>query len=172
VRRLASVLSACIATFVVADASAVDHPAGPPVGVYLWFPNATAMPTDRDCEKLVADVKPSRSKAEDWLWGRVPEGDSREAEFYLFVSRDRMEPTFAAEGDYDSGSVVWGPTADVTTSFTLTPDDHPDTSIKGTIRTSPEGKVLSVTLEGIPLDGGAVDRTTYYCNFEDVGVET
>ncbi|WP_011578859.1 MULTISPECIES: hypothetical protein [Chelativorans] len=163
-------LSAAMTTFVGADASAVERPAGPPVGVYLWYPNASAMPTDQDCEKLVADIQPSRSKAEDWLWGRVPEGDdSREVEFYLW---DRMEPTFAAEGDYDSGSVVWESTATGTTSFTLTPDDHPDTSIRGTIRTSPEGKVLSVTLKGIPLDGGAVDRTTYYCSFDDIGVET
>jgi hypothetical protein len=171
VRCFDSIFAAVVATFVVPGAS-VGDPSGPPVGVYLWYPNASAMPTDQDCEKLVADVQPSRSKAEDWLWGRVPEGDSREVEFYLFLSQDRMEPTFAAEGDYDSGSVVWGPTADGMMSFTLTPDDHPDTSIKGTIRTSPGGKVLSVTLKGIPLDGGAVDRTTYYCTFEDIGVET
>jgi hypothetical protein len=94
-------------------------------------------------------------------------------EFYLLLSETRMEPTFAAEGDYDYGSVVWGrTTAAGTTPFELTPDDNPDVTIKGTLSAPSDGEVVAVTLENVPLDGKTVARTTYFCRFEDQGTET
>ncbi len=149
-----------------------ETPPEPPVGLYLWHPRTESSPSDEDCQALVDQVRPSRAKAEDWLWGRVRDGDPRSVECYLFLSPFRMEPTFAAEGDYDSGSVVYLPTIDGETSFILTPDDHPDTTILGTIVARPGRRVLSVTLKDVPLNGATVDRTTWYCRFEDQGTET
>ena len=84
-----------------------------------------------------------------------------------------MEPTFAAEGDYDYGSVVWDrTTAGGTTPFELTPDDNPDVTIKGTLSVPLDREVVAVTLENVPLDEKTVARTTYFCRFEDQGTET
>lgn len=146
--------------------------AAPSEGVLLWYPESSAVPSDRDCRDLVARVQPSRKKAEDWLWGRVPEGSGAELEFYLFVSGTRLEPTFAAEGDYDAGTVEWGETRDGTTSFTLTPDDHAGTRIEGTVVAREETSIVIVTLRDIPLDDGKHDRTNYYCRFEEGGTVT
>ena len=153
-------------------ALAVAGAAPPVVGVYLWYPvNQPEPPTDDDCRRLVDDVRPTRKKAEDWLWGRTPEGDGS-PEFYLFLGPSRMEPTFSAEGDYDTGTVTYGAAAKDTVPFTLVPDDHPDTVILGTIVASPGHQVLTVTLDNIPLDGGARDRTTHYCRFAEDEMET
>ncbi len=83
-----------------------------------------------------------------------------------------MEPTFAAEGDYDYGSVIWGPTLNGLTKFTLAPDDHPDTSIAGVVEAPPRSSVVAVTLKGVPLEDDIGERTIYYCRFEEPGTET
>lgn len=84
-----------------------------------------------------------------------------------------MEPTFAAEGDYDYGSVAWGPTdGRGTTPFELTPDDHPDVTIEGMVSAPSDSKVLAVTLKNVPLDGKTAVRTTYFCRFENQGTKT
>lgn len=31
----------------------------------------------------------------------------------------------------------------------------------------PDSSIVVVTLRGIPIDGGATDRTTYFCRFEE-----
>ncbi|MFH1344347.1 MAG: hypothetical protein ABIL01_24585 [Pseudomonadota bacterium] len=162
-------LAAAIATFLT---SGDIWPSTPPQGVFLWFPKSSVAPNDDDCRTLVDEVQPSRSKAEDWLWGRVPEGDGRAVEFYLFLSEARMEPTFAAEGDYDYGAVTWGATVDGTTTFVLTPDYHPDTTIEGNVTVGHEAQVVELLLNDVPLNGQSVNRTTYFCRFEEKGVET
>ncbi|MFZ1813108.1 MAG: hypothetical protein WAU16_01535 [Rhizobiaceae bacterium] len=155
-------------TATVASAGAVPSV----LGVYLWYPvNQAEPPTDDECRRLVDEVRPTRKKAEDWLWGRTPEGNGN-AEFYLFLGPSRMEPTFSAEGDYDTGTVTYGAAAKDTVPFTLVPDDHPDTVILGTIVASPGHQVLTVTLDNIPLDGGARDRTTHYCRFAEDEMES
>ena len=167
------ILTTTAALIVAAEGAAGDDKVGSPVGVYLWHPATSRAPTDDDCRALVAEVQPSRPKAEDWLWGRVPEGAPRAVEFYLFLSETRMEPTFAAEGDYDYGSGVWDrTTAGGTTPFELTPDDNPDVTIKGTLSAPSDREVVAVTLENVPLDGKTVARTTYFCRFEDQGTAT
>jgi hypothetical protein len=82
----------------------------PPVGAYLWFPGPGGPKSDQDCRDLVARVKPTKEKAEMSLWGTIPESDPAFGSFYLLLSGDRMEPTFAAEGDYDFGDVRLGET--------------------------------------------------------------
>jgi len=163
---------AVAATMILLFGTSTKLASAQPEGVFLWFPNSSVAPSDDDCRNLVKEVKPSRSKAEDWLWGRVPEGDDKLVEFYLFLSQNRMEPTFAAEGDYDYGSVTWGATNDGTTAFILTPDDHPETTIEGTVTVAPEGQVVEVLLKDVPMNGQSVDRRTYFCSFEEKGVET
>jgi hypothetical protein len=58
------------------------------------------------------------------------------------------------------------------TPFELVPDDHADVTVEGTIVAKPGSEIVTVTLRGIPIDGGTTDRTTYYCRFEDLGTET
>ncbi|CAH2408198.1 hypothetical protein [Mesorhizobium escarrei] len=106
------------------------------------------------------------------LWGTIPESDPAAGSFYLLLSDDRMEPTFAAEGDYDFGNVRLGETRNGETPFTLVPDDYPDVTVNGTIVAKPRSEIVTVTLRGIPLNGGTTDRITYYCRFEDLGTET
>lgn len=139
--------------------------AEPPVGVFLFYPQEGGAPTSADCEALVREVKPSVEKAEAWRWGRAPMG--ADLEFYLFLDRDRMEPTYAAEGDYDSGTVRWGETRGGETGFDLVPDDHPEVTIKGSVQTRPGSPVVAVTLRGVPSSEGKQGRTSYFCRFED-----
>lgn len=54
---------------------------------------------------------------------------------------------------YDYGSVTWSVTHDRTTTFTLTPDDHPDTIIEGTVTVAPEGQAIEILLKDVPLNG-------------------
>jgi hypothetical protein len=139
-----------------------------PSGVFLWYSASPGPPSDADCMALVDTVRPSVDKAEDWLWGRVPDRPSDALEFYLFVSEDRIETTFAAEGDYDSGRVSWGPAVQGVTEFELRPDNHPAVTVSGSI-TSPAGRsVLTLVLRDIPTGTGTgpVDRRSYYCRFD------
>ncbi len=138
-----------------------------PVGTYLWFPEPGGPKSEQDCRDLVGRVRPSKEKAEMSLWGRLPENDPSVGSFYLLLSATRMEPTYAAEGDYDSGNITLGKAVDGETSFTLVPEDHPDTPIKGTIMAKRDSSIVVVTLRGIPLDSGTTDRTTYFCRFEE-----
>ena len=84
-----SMLSA-IPAFPVGAASTID----PPTGVYLWYPQKGTAPSDSDCRDLVRNTRPSVEKAEDWLWGRVPNDPDNEPEFYLFVRQHDMETTY------------------------------------------------------------------------------
>ena len=143
-----------------------------PIGAYLWFPGPGGPKSEQDCRDLVARVKPSKEKAEMSLWGTIPEGDPGADSFYLLLSETRMEPTYGAEGDYDFGNVTLGKTVNGETSFTLLPDDHPDTPITGTIVAKPGSEHRHCQLRGIPLDGGTTDRTTYFCRFEEPATET
>ncbi|WP_127600857.1 hypothetical protein [Nitratireductor alexandrii] len=140
-----------------------------PFGVYLWYPGP-GVPTDADCRDLVAEVKPSIAKAEDWLWGRVPNFETDELELYLIVTPTRIETTYSAEGDYDRGSVTWTDSEGGAYRFTLVPDEHPETKIAGTIVSPPSTQVTTLTLNGIPADRGTVvERMTYYCRFPASG---
>jgi hypothetical protein len=143
-----------------------------PIGVFLWFPEPGGPKSEQDCRDLVDRVKPSKEKAEMSLWGTIPEGDPSAGSFYLLLSKTRMEPTYGAEGDYDFGNVTLGETVNGKTSFTLLPDDYPDTPIEGTIVANPGSSIVVVTLRRIPLDGGTSDRTTYFCRFDDPATET
>lgn len=60
-----------------------------------------------------------------------------------------------------------GKTVDGETPFTLIPDDHPDTPIKGTIVAKSSNSIVVVTLQAIPVNGGTKDRTTYFCGFDE-----
>lgn len=151
-------------------ASASPAAASIPIGVFLWYSQQAEAPTSADCDTLVRRLKPSREKAEAWLWGRAPFGS--ELEFYLFVSEDRIEPTYAAEGDYDTGTVRLGPTVGDTTPFELVPDDHPLLTIKGSITAPAQSRVVAVTLRDVPTTNGKSDRTTYFCRFDDAETET
>ncbi|MBT1155856.1 hypothetical protein J1C56_09660 [Aminobacter anthyllidis] len=143
-----------------------------PVGTYLWFPDSAGPKSEDECRALVASVKPSRKRVEQWLWGRMPNSDPGTDDFYLVLTETRMDPTFSAEGDYDAGEVALGPTMNGETPFTLVPDDHPDTTIKGTIVANPNSQIVAVTLRDIPLDDGQTDRTVYYCRFDEPMTET
>lgn len=143
-----------------------------PVGMYLWFPGPAGPSSDDDCRALVDKVKPSREKLEQWLWGRMPNGAPGTDDLYLLLTETRMEPTFSAEGDYDSGDVQLGPTKDGETLFKLIPDEHPDTTISGKIVAKPGHQIVTVTLRDIPLDDRKVDRTVYYCRFDEPMTET
>ena len=132
--------------------------------VFVWYPDQATRPTSSECRNLLDRTKPSRAKAEAWLWGRAPA--NAELEFYLVISERRMDTTFAAEGDYDTGEVVWEATIGNVASFSLKPDDHPDMSIAGTLDYS-DPPVVTVTLTGIPATNGVSDRTTHYCRVGD-----
>ena len=136
-----------------------------PTGVFLWYPDQSSAPTTRDCDVLVARVQPSVEKAQAWLWGRAPFGS--ELEFYVFVTEDRMEPTFAAEGDFDFGDLQLLDTVGDETAFELVPDDHPDLTIAGTILAPRNSPVVTITLRNVQTNGGREDRTTYYCRFTE-----
>lgn len=151
-----------------AQAPAADSPAG----TYLWYPEAGGPKSDLDCRNLVARVQPTKEKAEMSLWGTIPQNDPAAGTFYLILTQTRMEPTYAAEGDYDFGEVRLGVTQNGATPFELTPDDHPEIVIKGSVIVRPDSDIVTVTLKGIPLDEGTTDRTVYYCRFEDSGIET
>lgn len=143
------------------------YASSPPTGVYLWYPEPKS-PSDADCERLVAEVQPSLKKAEDSVWGRLAQSSEDHVEFYLFVTQSRIEPTFAAEGDFDQGTVRFLATQGASTKFLLTPDDHPDVTIRGIINAPADSRAVSVKLERIPLDdGNSQDRTTYYCRFTE-----
>jgi hypothetical protein len=143
------------------------HASSPPVGVYLWYPNP-GVPTNSDCEQLVDQIQPSLKKAEDLVWGRLPQSPDDSLEFYLFVTQSRIESTWAAEGDFDHGAVRFEPTEGASTKFLLTPDDHPDVTIRGFITAPADSRTVSLNLEKIPLDDGSSrDRTTYYCRFTE-----
>ncbi len=135
-----------------------------PVGVYLWYAGQDGRPSDADCKAFVDAVRPSVGKAEDFVWGRVPA--TADPEFYLFVTASRIDSTYSAEGDYDHGRVVFGATIDGGTSFTLIPDDHPDTAINGDIFAPGDSQVVTLTLRDIPNETQS-QRVTYFCRFVD-----
>lgn len=166
---LAAALLSALSLPIVADA---QERVASPVGAYLWYPEPGGPKSEQDCRDLVARIRPTKEKAEMSLWGTIPQNDPAAGSFYLLLSNTRMEPTYAAEGDYDFGDVRLGATQNGETPFELTPDDHPDVTIKGKMVARPDSDVVSVTLRGIPSDGGATDRTVYYCRFEDPGTET
>lgn len=156
--RLRSQLAG-IAIVLVAEGAAIAMP----TGVFLLYPGNTA-PSGADCRSLSARVRPSVEKAEAWYWGRAPFGS--EMEFYLFLSKTRMETTFSAEGDYDTGELRNPQTRGDKTTFELVPDDHPAQVVSGWIEQSRDGSVLSVTLHDVPTIAAEMDRTTYYCSFD------
>jgi len=133
-----------------------------PTGVFLLHPGATAPGAD-DCRDLTVRVRPSVEKAEAWYWGRAPFGS--DLEFYMFLSQTRMETTFSAEGDYDTGELRNLQTKGDETTFDLIPDEHPAKIIKGSIRQSGDGSALAITLYGVPTSAAETDRVTYYCSF-------
>ncbi len=111
----------------------------------------------------IARVRPSVERQKPWYW------DARlgsEMEFYLFLSKTRMETTFSAEGDYDTGELRNLQTRGDKTTFELVPDDHPAQVVSGWIEQSRDGSVLSVTLHDVPTIAAEMDRTTYYCSFD------
>ena len=136
-----------------------------PTGVFLWFPEQGAVPSSADCDALVRRIRPSREKADALLWGRVPFGS--DMEYYLFLDQRRMETTYAAEGDYDTGTVRFGQTRGDETAFELIPDDHPTVTIAGNIIAPAGSSVVKVILRNVPSSNGAADRVTYFCRFED-----
>jgi hypothetical protein len=165
--RIASfVMLSAIPVFPVGAASRID----PPTGVYLWYPQKGTAPSDSDCRDLVRNTRPSVEKAEDWLWGRVPNNPDSEPEFYLFVRQHDMETTYSAEGDYDTGSVTWTATDNGRAQFELRPSDHPDTVILGYINVPMDSSVVTVVLKDVPSATGKSDRTTFFCRF-DQGVD-
>lgn len=97
----------------------------------------------------------------------MPNSDTGIDDFYLVLTETRMDPSFSAEGDYDAGEVALGPTMNGETPFTLVPDDHPDSTIKGTIVANQNSQIVAVTLRDIPLDDGQTYRTVYYCRFDE-----
>ncbi len=138
---------------------------GAPTGVFLWYPEQSAAPSSSDCDAHVQRVRPSIEKAEAWYWGRAPFGS--ELEFYLFISDDRMEPTFSAEGDFDFGTLRLSDTVGDETGFDLIPDDHPTVTISGSIIAPKDSRVVTVILQNVPANGGKADRITYFCRFEE-----
>lgn len=136
-----------------------------PTGVFLWFPEQGAVPSSADCDALVRRIRPSLEKADALLWGRVPFGS--DMEYYLFLDQRRMETTYAAEGDYDTGSVRFDQTHGDETAFELIPDDHPTVTIAGNIIAPAGSSVVKVILRNVPSSNGTADRVTYFCRFED-----
>lgn len=145
--------------------ASVAAPSSAPTGVFLWCPEQADAPSASDCEGLVQRVKPSVEKAEAWIWGRAPFGS--ELEFYLFITEDRMEPTFSAEGDYDFGTLRRFDTVGEETTFELVPDDHPSVTISGSIVARQGSPVVTVILRDVPTNGGNSDRITHYCRFNE-----
>ena len=135
-----------------------------PTGVFLWFADQRAVPSSADCDAHVRRIRPSREKAETLLWGRLPFGS--DMEYYLFLDQRRMETTYAAEGDFDTGSVLFGQTLRGETAFELIPDDHPTVTIEGTIVAPADSSVITVILRNVPSSNGATDRVSYFCRFE------
>lgn len=80
------------------------------------------------------------------LWGTIPQNDPAAGTFYLILTQTRMEPTYAAEGDYDFGDIRLGATKNGETPFELTPDDHPDTTIGGSVTVSPDSDIVTVKI--------------------------
>ena len=158
-RRMLSIFVAAL------HAGALPAWADTPLGVFLWYPDQARAPSSADCDALVARVKPSREKADAWLWGRAPFGS--EMEFYLFLNQNRMEPTYAAEGDYDSGALRFGDSQGDEYAFELIPDDHPTVTINGTIVAPAGSSVITVILRDVPSLNGTRDRTSYFCRFGD-----
>ncbi len=149
-----------------------ESPEQTPVGAYLWYPEAGGPKSDKECLDLVARVQPTKEKAEMSLWGTIPESDPAFGSFFLLLSETRMEPTYGAEGDYDFGDVRLGKTVNGETPFKLVPDDHPGVTMDGAIVARAGTEIVTVTLRGVPINGGRRDRTTYFCRFEDEGVKT
>jgi len=94
---------------------------------------------------------------------------NRELEFYMFISSGRVQTTDAAEGDYDSGTVQFGRATGSLTPFTLTPEDHADLTIEGSIEADTDeadtdSPVIAVTLYGLP--DGEGERRSYFCRFD------
>lgn len=145
-------------------ASAGHILASPPTGVFLWYPEQ-GTPTSRDCDDAVTRIGPSLDKAEAWFWGRAPLGS--ELEFYLFLTEDRMETTFSAEGDYDTGTLRLGDTVGDETTFEIVPDDHPTITISGSIVAPEGGSVVTVILRDLPSTNSPADRVTHYCRFDE-----
>ena len=145
-------------------AAALPAGAAAPNGVFLWYPDQARAPSSADCDALVQRVRPSRDKADAWLWGRAP-FDS-EPEYYLFLGRDRIETTYAAEGDYDTGTIRLDETRGDETAFDLVPDDHPTITIKGSIVAPVGSSVVKIILRNIPSNGTS-ERVTYFCRFAD-----
>jgi hypothetical protein len=143
----------------------------PPIGAYLWYPEAGGPKSDKNCLDLVARGCPTKEKAEMSLWGSIPESDPAIGSFFLLLSETRMEPTYGAEGDYDFGDVQLGKT-EKRDAVQARPGRSPGHDVDGTIVASPGREIVTVTLHGIPTDGGRRDRTTYFCRFEDEDVET
>ena len=165
-------LAALALAVVVLGTVLAESPEETPVGAYLWYPEAGGPKSDKDCLDLVARVRPTKEKAEMSLWGTIPQEDPAFGSFFLLLSETRMEPTYGAEGDYDFGDVRLGKTENGETPFKLVPDDDPDVTMDGTIVARPGREIVTVTLRGVPIDGGRRDRTTYFCRFEDEDVET
>ena len=46
------------------------------------------------------------------------------------------------------------------------------TPIKRTIIATPHSQIVAVTLGDIPVDNGQIDRTVYYCRFDEPMTET
>ncbi len=142
--------------------------AGPsPVGTYFWFPDSAGPRSDADCQAMAEKLKPSSEQAEEWLSGGAVDFDPTTGPYYLVLTKNRMEPTFSGEGDYDGGNIVMGPTGKGETPFTLVPDDHPDVTISGTILAPPDSQIVTVILKAVPFEDGTKDRTTYYCRFAE-----
>jgi hypothetical protein len=138
-----------------------------PVGTYVWFPDREGPKSDDDCRKLVDRLKPSVDQAEQLLWGQMPNLDPENGPYYIIISKTRMETTFSAEGDFDVGDLSLGPTKGGLTNFVLTPDEHREEKVQGTILARPDSQVVVVTLKAPPAIDGFKDRVTYYCRFDD-----
>lgn len=168
------IATAALSAFValsVSHRSLAGDPETPPFGNYLWYPEPGGPKSEADCEVLVSKLKPTDEMVRQWQWGQIPNDDFAHMPFFLIVSPGRIETTFAAEGDFDTGDVVFEQSLDGETAFTLTPDDHPAERIKGKIAAMPESKIVTLTLFDVPLDDDARDRVSYYCRFEDAGTE-
>lgn len=142
----------------------------PPVGNYLWFPRADGPKSDADCKSLVVALKPTDEQVQQWYWGRAPNDYRADTPFFLIVTPDRIETTFSAEGDFDSGEVKFGETHNGETTFTLKPDDHPNELVKGKITAKTGSAIVTLTLFAIPYDDESKDRVSYFCRFDSPGI--
>lgn len=149
--------------------SLAGGPETPPFGNYLWYPETGGPKSDADCEALVNKLKPTDEMVRQWQWGRMPNEYFAQMPFFLIVSPGRIDTTFSAEGDFDTGDVKFEQPVQGETSFTLAPDDHPSERIKGKIAAAPDSKIVTLTLFGVPYDDEARNRISYFCKFEDFG---